>query len=216
MVGDIKQSIYRFRGAEPDVFSSYRAMFPKNDSPEGEASDGVTVFMSNNFRCDASVIDFTNLICSYLFTVSNSQIHYCSEDDLICSKTVPDGYTPQRVKMTVILPPEEDEESVRGSGAKNQKRIEGKFPNLAGFCRFLKIGTEDLLGFSEEFPEAVAYILAVFEDEALNSSVSPTLLTAYLKRRLGYERELDRKERPIPADALPVIRFEHDVYGDGE
>ena len=112
--------------------------------------------------------------------------------------------------------PEEDEESVRGSGAKNQKRIEGKFPNLAGFCRFLKIGTEDLLGFSEEFPEAVAYILAVFEDEALNSSVSPTLLTAYLKRRLGYERELDRKERPIPADALPVIRFEHDVYGDGE
>ena len=116
----------------------------------------------------------------------------------------------------LLCRPEEDEEPTRGGGVKNQKRSEGKFPNLAGFCRFLRIGTEDLLGFSEEFPDAVAYILAVFEDEALNSSVSPTLLTAYLKRRLGYEREADRKERPLPSDALPVIRFEHDVYGDGE
>ncbi len=111
--------------------------------------------------------------------------------------------------------PEEDDGTLRPSGARTPKKSEGKFPNLAGFCRFLKIGTEDLLAFSEEYPDAVAYILAVFEDEALNSSVSPTLLTAYLKRRLGYDREPDRKERPLPSDTLPVIRFEHDVFGDG-
>ena len=51
------------------------------------------------------------------------------------------------------------------------------------------------------------------EDEALNaSSVSPTLITAYLKRRLGYA------EKPEASSAecgdVRVI-FEHDITEDG-
>ena len=98
---------------------------------------------------------------------------------------------------------------------RSSKRTEGRFPNLAGFCRFLRIGTEDLLELSEEFPDAIAYVYAVLEDEALNSTVSPTLLTAYLKRRLGYDRDPAKKERAALSDALPLIQFEHDIYGDG-
>ena len=98
---------------------------------------------------------------------------------------------------------------------KASKKTEGRFPNLAGFCRFLHIGTEDLTELSEEYPDAIAYVYAVLEDEALNSSVSPTLLTAYLKRRLGYDREPERKDKPMPTDLQPIIRFEHDIYGDG-
>ena len=85
----------------------------------------------------------------------------------------------------------------------------------ARFCRFLRIGTEDLLSLAEEFPDAVAYVYAVLEDEALNSTVSPTLLTAYLKRRLGYDRDPEKKERAPLTDGLPLIQFEHDIYGDG-
>ncbi|MBR2353087.1 MAG: hypothetical protein IKA76_01110 [Clostridia bacterium] len=95
------------------------------------------------------------------------------------------------------------------------KKPEGRFPNLAGFCRFLHIGTEDLVDLSEKYPDAIAYVYAVLEDEALNSSVSPTLLTAYLKRRLGYDKENERKEKLLPTDPQPIIRFEHDIYGDG-
>ena len=117
----------------------------------------------------------------------------------------------ERYIASCHLPSEEE----GASTSRVSKKTEGRFPNLAGFCRFLQIGTEDLIGLAEEYPDAMAYIYAVLEDEALNSSVSPTLLTAYLKRRLGYERENDRKERFSSSDLPPMIQFEHDIYGDG-
>ncbi len=98
--------------------------------------------------------------------------------------------------------------------SKNAKKSEGRFPNLAGFCRFLKMGTDDLSEIAKEFPDAVAYLSAVFEDEALNASISPTLLTAYLKRRLGYDRDSERKEN-ASSDGIPMICFEHDIFRDG-
>ena len=123
--------------------------------------------------------------------------------------------TYERLLDKYILSCRPSEEEAMGP-ARGSKKAEGRFPNLAGFCRFLRIGTEDLIGLSEEFPDAIAYVYAVLEDEALNSSASPTLLTAYLKRRLGYAREAERKERSSLPDAPPIIQFEHDIYGDGE
>ena len=37
-------------------------------SPDAKKDDGVCVFMSDNFRCDRPVIEFTNLVCSFLFS----------------------------------------------------------------------------------------------------------------------------------------------------
>jgi hypothetical protein len=48
MVGDIKQSIYSFRGAEPQVFAEYRTSFPAHDSEAAKQSDRATIFMSEN------------------------------------------------------------------------------------------------------------------------------------------------------------------------
>ena len=52
MVGDIKQSIYTFRGAEPTIFSNYREKFTPvekvEDAPE-DTSKGCCVFSS--FTC---------------------------------------------------------------------------------------------------------------------------------------------------------------------
>lgn len=110
---------------------------------------------------------------------------------------------------------EDNEPSVRRGTSKKQKRDEGLFPNLAGFCRFLRMGTEDFSEVAKEFPDAAAYIVTALEDEALNAAISPTLLNAYLKRRLGYDRE-ELREEPLPSEPLPLIRFEHDILRDGE
>ena len=83
MVGDIKQSIYGFRGAEPDVFANYKKTYPDVDVAKG---DTASIFMSNNFRCDRSVIDFANKVCSTFFGECAESIDYSSADDLICSK----------------------------------------------------------------------------------------------------------------------------------
>ncbi|MBX7166635.1 MAG: UvrD-helicase domain-containing protein [Pirellulales bacterium] len=51
-VGDHKQSIYRFRGAEPEVFHQLRARIP----PEGQLP------LSRNFRSQPAILDFVNAI----------------------------------------------------------------------------------------------------------------------------------------------------------
>ena len=78
MVGDIKQSIYGFRGARPDIFSNYRNLF----DDVGNASSRKRIFMSNNFRCSESVIDLTNNLFRYLLGKS-----YTENDELIYSKS---------------------------------------------------------------------------------------------------------------------------------
>ena len=80
MVGDIKQSIYSFRGAEPSLFARYRSSFaPIAD----ENADACTIFMSENFRCSKQIIDFTNTVCSPLFASCGQSIGYTPEDDLV-------------------------------------------------------------------------------------------------------------------------------------
>ncbi len=96
MVGDIKQSIYGFRGAEPSLFAAYRTDFGREDSC------GETIFMSENFRCDKPVIDFVNLMCSRLFPACGVSIGYTSEDDLVQGKPTPPDVTPARVSVAVI------------------------------------------------------------------------------------------------------------------
>ncbi len=127
MVGDIKQSIYVFRGAEPSVFAEYRAKFPDSSSKEAESSGSKSIFMSNNFRCDRNIIDFTNRVCSYLFGICAENIGYTAEDDLVFSKSLPyEEYISPKVNVTVVTPPE-DPDSDYESNAENNRRSEAKY-----------------------------------------------------------------------------------------
>ena len=94
MVGDIKQSIYRFRGSEPSIFANYRRTMPLYTEEEAKDADGVCVFMSDNFRCDRPVIDFANRICAFLFSACESSVGYRPQDDLICAKSSPEHPLP--------------------------------------------------------------------------------------------------------------------------
>ena len=103
-----------------------------------------------------------------------------------------------------------DTEEIEGERSRSRKSKD-RFPNLAGFCRYLKIGTRELEKISHEFPHEIEEIYLTLEDEALNSGLPPALLSAYLKKRLGYEKELQATE-----EAPLQIRFEHDIFEDGE
>ena len=103
MVGDIKQSIYSFRGARPRLFADYRASFAQYGSKEAQDSDCQTIFMSENFRCSKPVIDFTNLVCADIFRACGNSIGYTDEDDLVCAKKEPDGSgAPPKVSVAVF------------------------------------------------------------------------------------------------------------------
>ena len=104
MVGDVKQSIYRFRGAEPSLFMNYRNTFAHIDNESDALPDNedCTIFMSENFRCDKSVIQFANTVCSHLFKTASQSIDYKDEDDLSFSKPVNDGQSFSKVEVALI------------------------------------------------------------------------------------------------------------------
>lgn len=86
MVGDIKQSIYAFRGANPDIFAHMRAEYPPLDKA-GDDDDSAAIFMSSNFRCDRPVVDFVNTVFDCLFPLGSTQLGYRSDDSLLFAKT---------------------------------------------------------------------------------------------------------------------------------
>ena len=108
--------------------------------------------------------------------------------------------------------PKTENESISQKATQKKKEPTYKrFPNLAGFCRYLGTGTDELGSIAARFPGELGRIRAVLEDEALNASLSPTVIAAYFKRRLGYERESERTET-----SEIQVRFEHDIWEDGE
>ncbi len=102
MVGDIKQSIYQFRGADPSFFSKYRDSYTFYDVnlDTGSEEDCTTLFLSNNFRCDRTVIDTVNHIFGHLFTNNSRKVPYYDEDALIFSKTA--EQTPKKVQIAIL------------------------------------------------------------------------------------------------------------------
>jgi ATP-dependent helicase/nuclease subunit A len=107
MVGDIKQSIYGFRSARPEIFARMKASYP----PLAESSgDTASIFMSSNFRCDKGVVDFTNEIFDKMFTLLGNSIGYRDGDRLGYAKIhdTPPPYL--RPSVVVSVPKKYSEE----------------------------------------------------------------------------------------------------------
>ena len=89
MVGDIKQSIYGFRGAKPEIFADMKSSFDELDSSTPGSS--AALFMSRNFRSEKPVISFVNEVFDRLFALAGDSIGYRHEDRLELGRAEEDG-----------------------------------------------------------------------------------------------------------------------------
>ncbi len=122
-------------------------------------------------------------------------------------KITADGMLPKYLKRYL--------KSCRPPPDADPKKAVGTFPNVAGFCRWLGCGISEADALRISHPKEADWLSAVMEDEALNGSshLSPTLLSAYLKRRLGYSEKADAVSG-ADCGEMRVI-FEHDISEDG-
>jgi ATP-dependent helicase/nuclease subunit A len=77
MVGDVKQSIYKFRLAEPNLFLGKYNRF----TAEGEET-GLKIDLAKNFRSRSEVLDGTNYLFKQIMGVKVGEIHYDDNAEL--------------------------------------------------------------------------------------------------------------------------------------
>ncbi|MBO4212794.1 MAG: UvrD-helicase domain-containing protein [Clostridia bacterium] len=112
VVGDIKQSIYKFRGSEPEIFNKMRNALPPFDENGARNLSAYSIFMSENFRCDKNIIDFVNRVSRETFVKANGSVSYRNEDDLIFAKTENVGNAPVTVAAFPAAKKEDDPETL--------------------------------------------------------------------------------------------------------
>ncbi|MDE6595774.1 MAG: UvrD-helicase domain-containing protein, partial [Oscillospiraceae bacterium] len=114
VVGDVKQSIYRFRLANPQLFLD---ALKKSEPYTGEDYSGsfASILLNRNFRSSSDVIGFVNYIFGLLMSKENGEIDYTAEEALVQGMEYPEG---DRTTEIIIVPDDdentkdEDEEDV--------------------------------------------------------------------------------------------------------
>ena len=81
MVGDVKQSIYRFRKADPTLFLHRLRTF--KDDPEAKCR---RIILQKNFRSRFNVLEATNQVFRGAMRPDVTELTYEPEDELICGR----------------------------------------------------------------------------------------------------------------------------------
>ncbi len=81
MVGDVKQSIYRFRQARPELFlEKYNTFKLQEDINENDLNQKIQLF--NNFRSRELVLEFANLVFKNIMSKQVGNIDYTKDEYL--------------------------------------------------------------------------------------------------------------------------------------
>ncbi len=120
MVGDVKQSIYRFRLAEPMLFLGKYGRFTK------DAKDtGMSIDLNANFRSRKEILDGTNYIFSQIMGERVGEIEYDEAAALKHKAPYPDHEIP--IELALIHEPEMEEEQVDESEDLAKSQWEARF-----------------------------------------------------------------------------------------
>jgi len=85
MVGDIKQSIYRFRNTDPALFKAKRDAYSKDENAQNRK-----IILSKNFRSRANILDSVNCIFERIMSPESGEIDYNEDEKLYIGADYPD------------------------------------------------------------------------------------------------------------------------------
>ena len=91
MVGDVKQSIYRFRQANPKLFLSRIT----DQGPDA----GECIFLQENFRSRPEVLETANIIFRDVMRKEAADLEYAPSDELRAGRTDCEGHVPVMVDL---------------------------------------------------------------------------------------------------------------------
>ena len=118
MVGDVKQSIYRFRLARPELFMEKYHSYSLEDSEEQR------IDLHKNFRSRAEVLNSVNYIFRQIMGEDLGGITYDDDNALYPGASFPDGEDPEFVRTEVLIVEKDGEEAQDEQEQKNAREME--------------------------------------------------------------------------------------------
>jgi ATP-dependent helicase/nuclease subunit A len=128
LVGDVKQSIYRFRLADPGIFVSYKSRWAK------EGASGRVLGLSENFRSHEGILNFVNALFAPLMRESVGGVAYDAAAHLrfgapdLRAALAMDGrqQPPVELHLRRSVRKSEEEENQNASEAEMEARMVGR------------------------------------------------------------------------------------------
>lgn len=118
MVGDVKQSIYRFRLARPELFMEKYHNYSTSDSPEQR------IDLHKNFRSRHQVLTSVNYIFNRIMGAEVGGIDYDSSNALYPGAVFPEGPDESFYTTEVLLVEKDGEELEEESGNQTDRELE--------------------------------------------------------------------------------------------
>lgn len=224
MVGDVKQSIYGFRLADPAIFISRQQKY----SAFGN-KDGLNVYFNHNFRSAYRILKFVNDVFDVVMTKKSADINYKSDARFELASIPPvtlDGVSPEGyVQVHLFTKSKSESESANGLYDVTKERFddddedggsaafrEGKFianeiKTLVGRAKGVDengngkyIGYGDIAVLFRNRSNSAIKIVKVLKDEGIPVSEGSFVRSASLPEReiMCFMRTLDNPRQDVP------------------
>ena len=138
MVGDIKQSIYRFRQADPQIFNEKFQRYAQNPQ------EGKLILLKENFRSSSEVLSATNHVFERLMDQEVGEINYDSMHQLVFANT---KLTPNPENKAEFLLYDKDDSEQEDEESQVETKLTGEMRLV--IKEILKLHQENGVAFKE-------------------------------------------------------------------
>lgn len=107
-VGDVKQAIYGFRLANPQIFINVLNRLTEYE--DGSEEKNVSVTLNKNFRSSIDVVNLVNTIFRRIMTVKTAGLDYTGAEALVCGADYNDR--PRMTEFIISEAPEDEPEDI--------------------------------------------------------------------------------------------------------
>ena len=209
MVGDVKQSIYRFRQARPELFMEKQKRYTL------EESSSQRINLSKNFRSRKEVLDAVNFLFERMMTEELGEIAYDEEAALYLGAAMPEEEKASDVQAELMLfsLPEEMEEETFDKTELEASMIAEKILDMLEHARVTDKRTGELrraalgdmvillrsmTGWSDTFSN----VLSSYGIPVVTGSSTGYFSAMEIQTILNYLRVLDNQKQDIPLSAV--------------
>ncbi len=187
MVGDVKQSIYGFRGARPDIF------IEKYNTYSTDGAKNIKIILDKNFRSRSGVLDFINVLFRQNMSSDFGGIDYDEENQLNPGAEYESTEAAEKYNSELILvnprEEEETEEEIPGVADEMEARvIAARIKELVDEKKGLQVRDAATGAYrTARYSDIVILVRSVNEAVyAVNEELTKQGIPAYMESKRGY------------------------------